>query len=259
MGIFAAILILFSIYHRIVLPAGKRGVSAGSAKETLRGSFNVVVTFFKKKHALWGLAFIVFYRFAEGQAQKIFLLFLRADRDNGGLGLATADVGIGYGWIGPLPFIVGSILGGHFASKLTLRRAMLPLCVAFNLPYLAYLFLAWTQPQSLVVVGSAIAVEMFGYGFGFVAVMLFMMQQMATGPYKMAHYAVATGMMNLGLVLPGFWSGYLSDAIGYKNFFLWVMVSTVVSFIVTALVPFKNEEEVAAENAESATPELAQA
>jgi PAT family beta-lactamase induction signal transducer AmpG len=98
------------------------------------------------------------------------------------------------------------------------------------------------------VVAGAIIVEMFGYGFGFVAVMLFMMQQMATGPYKMAHYAVATGVMNLGMMLPGLWSGYLSDAIGYKNFFIWVMISTVASFVVTVFVPFKSEQEVAAEN-----------
>jgi PAT family beta-lactamase induction signal transducer AmpG len=255
MGIFASILILFSIYHRIVLPSGKPGVRVGTTNDTLREFWHVTVTFFKKKHVFWGIAFILLYRFAEGQAQKIFPLFLRADRAHGGLGLSTGDVGIGYGWVGPLPFIFGSILGGYFASKLTLRRALLPLCAMFNLPYAAYLFLAWFQPDSLTVVAGAIAVEMFGYGFGFVAVTLFMMQQMATGPYKMAHYAVATGVMNLGMMLPGFWSGYLSDAIGYKNFFIWVMASTVASFTVAVFVPFKNEEEVAAENNEA--PQLA--
>jgi len=248
MGIFAAVLVLFSIYHRVMLPTGKQATRVGTTKDTLREFWHVTVTFFRKKHVWWGVAFIILYRFAEGQAQKIFPLFLRADRANGGLGLSTGDVGIGYGWIGPLPFILGSIVGGYFASKMTLRRALLPLCAIFNLPYLAYLFLAWTKPASLVVVAGAITVEMFGYGFGFVAVTLFMMQQMATGPYKMAHYAVATGVMNLGLILPGLWTGYLSDAIGYKNFFLWVMASTLISFIVTWLVPFKNEEEVAAEN-----------
>jgi len=248
MGVFATILILFSIYHRIMLPSGKPAQRVGSAKDTFREFWHVTVTFFRKKHVWWGIAFIILYRFAEGQAQKIFPLFLRADRARGGLGLSTNDVGIGYGWIGPLPFIAGSILGGYFASRLTLRRAMVPLCAIFNLPYIAYLFLAWVQPDSLAVVAGAIAVEMFGYGFGFVAVTLFMMQQMATGPYKMAHYAVATGVMNLGLMLPGFWSGYLSDAIGYKNFFVWVMASTVISFIVTWLVPFKTEAEIAGEN-----------
>ncbi len=252
MGIFGGVLVLFSIYHRIVLPSGKQATHVGTAEQTFREFWHVTVTFFRKKHVWWGVAFIVLYRFAEGQAQKIFPLFLRADRVKGGLGLSTGDVGIGYGWIGPLPFIVGSILGGYFASKVSLRRALLPLCAIFKLPYHAYFLLAWVQPDSLAVVAGAITVEMFGYGFGFVAVTLFMMQQMATGPYKMAHYAVATGVMNLGLILPGLWTGFLSDAIGYKNFFIWVMGSTVVSFVVTWLVPFKSEEEVAAENAGAA-------
>jgi PAT family beta-lactamase induction signal transducer AmpG len=247
MGLFGGLLVLFSLYHSRMLPTGKRAQGVRSVRAGLREFAHVAVTFVKKKYVFWGMAFIIFYRLAEGQAQKIFPLFLRAERAKGGLGLTTGDVGLVYGFFGIGAFMVGSILGGYFSAK-SLRRALLPLCAIFNLPYLMYLFLAWVQPESLVVTGAAIVVEMFGYGFGFVGVTLFMMQQIATGPYKMAHYAFATSLMNLGLILPGLWSGYLSDAVGYKYFFVWVMVSTVGSFIITSLVPFKNEQEVAAEN-----------
>jgi PAT family beta-lactamase induction signal transducer AmpG len=247
MGLFGGLLIVFSLYHSRMLPSGKRAEGVRSVKAGLREFGHVAATFFTKKYVFWGMAFIILYRLAEGQAQKIFPLFLRADRVKGGLGLTTGDVGLVYGVFGIGAFIAGSILGGYFSAK-SLRRALLPLCAIFNLPYLMYLFLAWVQPQSLVVTGAAIVVEMFGYGFGFVGVTLFMMQQIATGPYKMAHYAFATSLMNLGLILPGLWSGYLSDAIGYKYFFVWVIASTVGSFIITSLVPFKNEQEVAAEN-----------
>jgi PAT family beta-lactamase induction signal transducer AmpG len=257
MLLFGGLLVIFSLYHGRVLPTGKRAEGVRSTKEALREFTHVAVTFIKKKHVWWGIAFIILYRLAEGQAQKIFPLFLRAERAKGGLGLSTSDVGVAYGVFGVVAFIAGSIAGGYFSAK-SLRRALVPLCAIFNLPYLTYLFLAWVQPDSLPITTGAIVVEMFGYGFGFVGVTLFMMQQMATGPYKMAHYAFATSVMNLGLILPGLWSGYLSDAIGYKSFFLWVMGSTVISFIVTWLVPFKTKAEIAVENEEVAPAPVGQ-
>jgi PAT family beta-lactamase induction signal transducer AmpG len=254
MAMFAGLLVALGLYHGSVLPTGQRKANVRTSEEAMREMGQVIVTFLKKKHVYWGIAFILLYRFAEGQAQKIFPLFLRADRAHGGLGLSTGDVGLAYGTFGALAFISGSILGGYFSARLSLRRALLPLCAIFNLPYLAYVFLVWTQPESLTITTGAIVVEMFGYGFGFVGITLFMMQQIATGPYKMAHYAFATSVMGFGMMLPGTWSGLLSDAIGYKYFFLWVMASTLLSFIATWLVPFKTEEELAAENEVGAAP-----
>jgi PAT family beta-lactamase induction signal transducer AmpG len=248
MGLFGALLALFSFYHATFLPTGKRAEKVKTAKDVVKELGHVIATFFQKKHVLWGLAFVLFYRFAEGQAQKIFPLFLRADRAAGGLGLSTGDVGVAYGTFGALAFISGSILGGYFSARVGLKRALLPLCAIFNLPYLAYLFLVWTKPESFTITTAAISLEMFGYGFGFVGITLFMMQQIATGTYKMAHYAFATSAMGFGMMLPGTWSGYLSDAIGYKNFFVWVMASTALSFTATWLVPFKSDQEIAAEN-----------
>ena len=116
------------------------------------------------------------------------------------------------------------------------------LCIIFNVPDAVYAYLAFTVPENFIIICGAITLEWFGYGFGFVGVILFMMQQIAPGKYKMAHYAFATAVMNLGFMLPSMISGYISDYIGYKNFFLWVMVATIPSFLVAWFVPFKEVE-----------------
>jgi PAT family beta-lactamase induction signal transducer AmpG len=247
MALLAVLMLSLAAYHRRVLPAGSLPPAAppGQALQQFR---EVAVAFLHRRHVYWGLAFVIFYRFAEGQAMKILPLFLRADRADGGLGLATDVVGVTYGTFGAVALTAGSIAGGFFAARLRLSRALLPLCLVFNLPYAAYVFLAWAQPTDLVVITAAVVVEWFGYGFGFVAVTLFMMQQMALGRFKMSHYAIATSAMNLGLILPGSWSGWLADRVGYLNFFLWVMASTLVSLVAAWLVPLKSEEELAVEN-----------
>jgi MFS transporter, PAT family, beta-lactamase induction signal transducer AmpG len=247
MGAIGGLLLLLGLYHGRVLPSRSTVTRAHSAAEVWRNFVHVLGTFLQKKHVYWGLAFVIFYRFAEGQAQKILPLFLRADLAKGGLAYSTSDVAFVYGMFSPAAYILGAVAGGYFTAKVGLRRALWPLCAAFNLPYVSYLFLAWFQPTRVAIVGSAIVLEYLGYGFGFVAVTLFMMQQMATGKYKMSHYAIATSAMNLGLILPGVWSGWLSDRIGYKYFFAWVMASTLFSFIATAFVPFKSDQEIAEE------------
>lgn len=249
MALFGLTLVSLAIYHSRVLPTGRRAERVRNSAEVFREFLDVVRTFLQKRHVYWGLAFVIFYRLAEGQAQRILPLFLRAEREKGGLAMSTTEVGLAYGIFGAAAFVVGSVSAGYFTARLSLRRALIPLCAIFNLPYAVYIYLAMAQPSSFWVTTAAIVVEWFGYGFGFVAVQLFMMQQMATGKYKMSHYAIGTSAMNLGLILPGAWSGWLSDWIGYKNFFIWVMVSTVFSFVATWLVPFKTAEEIAAEEA----------
>jgi len=123
-----------------------------------------------------------------------------------------------------------------------LRKSLLILCCFFNIPFAAYAFLAFTMPSDLFTIGTAVVFEYFGYGFGFVGLTLYMMQQIAPGKYKMAHYAFATGIMNLGLMIPSALSGFISDFLGYKHFFLWVMVATIPSFFVAWRVPFREIE-----------------
>lgn len=243
MALFGGILIVLSIYHARVLPSGGAAGEVKTAKEAFGTFWDVVKTFFEKKYVGWGIAFIILYRFAEGQAMKIVPLFFRADRAVGGLGLSTSQIGIIYGIFPPVAFIIGSILAGYFTAKLGLRKSLIILCAFFNIPFAVYAFLAFTTPTSLVTIGTAVVFEYFGYGFGFVGLTLYMMQQIAPGKYKMAHYAFATGVMNLGLMIPAAMSGFISDFLGYKHFFLWVMIATIPSFLVTWLVPFREVEE----------------
>lgn len=192
----------------------------------------------------------MFYRFAEGHAIKIAPLFFKATRAEGGLGLDTDQIGLLYGTIGAIAFVLGSIASGYFVAKRGLnRKTLLLLCAIFNLPFIMYSLLAWFQPQSMLLIGGAMSIEYFGYGFGFVGLILFIMQNIAPGKYKMAHYAFGSGIMNLGFMIPSMLSGVISDYLGYKEFFIWVLICTIPAFIVSWLVPLRSKEEVAADDA----------
>ncbi len=243
MSVFGAIMVVLSFYHSKMLPVGGASETVKTAGEAFSTFGEVIKTFFEKKYIAWGIAFIILYRFAEGQAMKIVPLFLKADRTSGGLGLSTAQIGIIYGFFPPAAFILGSILAGYFTSKLGLRKSLFTLCIFFNIPFAVYVFLAFTEPANLYIISTAVVFEYFGYGIGFVGLTLFMMQQIAPGKFKMAHYAFATGVMNLGLMIPSALSGFVSDFLGYKHFFLWVMIATIPSFLVAWFVPFRVTEE----------------
>ena len=242
---YSALMVLLGFYNMRVLPEGGVSKKVGSLKEGFDVLKDVIITFFKKKNIWYGLAFIVFYRFAEGQAIKITPLFFKAARAEGGLGLSTAQIGLLYGVFGAAAFVLGSIIAGIFISKnggLT-RKTLLILCCFFNLPFAAYAYLAIALPVNLYIIGSAVAIEYFGYGFGFVGLILYIMQQMAPGKYKMAHYAFGSGLTNLGFMLPSMISGFVSDKIGYHYFFIWVLVSTIPAFLISWLVPLPNLEQ----------------
>jgi PAT family beta-lactamase induction signal transducer AmpG len=240
MGCFGLILVFLAAYHTKVLPSGGSATGVRTLHEAFSTFWDVVRTFFRKEKIVWGILFIVLYRTAEGQVVKILPLFLRAARAQGGLGLSTSEIGIIYGTFGAAAFVLGSILGGYFAARLGLRKALFPLCCFFNIPMVVYVFLAFEMPANFFVICGAIVFEYFGYGFGFVGLILFMMQQIAPGRYQMAHYAFATALMNVGFMLPSMLSGVISDLLGYRNFFLWVLVATIPSFLVAWLVPFRN-------------------
>jgi PAT family beta-lactamase induction signal transducer AmpG len=248
MASFGTILILMSIYHFRFLPLGGKAQNVATFSEAADKFWDVVKTFFHKKYIFWAILFLFLYRFAEGQAIKIVPLFMRANREVGGLGLSTEDIGVLYGFLPPLAFIVGSVLAGYFTANRGLRKSLLILCAFFNIPFAVYTYLAIFQPTNFFVISAAVVFEYFGYGFGFIGLMLFMMQQIAPGKYKMAHYAFATSLMQLGFLVPAMLSGFISDFIGYKYFFIWVMIATVPSFLISWLVPFRKikEEEMAA-------------
>lgn len=248
MMMYGIIMIVLGLYNKVALPSGGHTKTVHSAKEAIATLKDVIITFFQKKYIWFGLAFIVLYRFAEGQAIKITPLFFKASRAEGGLGLSTEQIGLLYGVFGAAAFVLGSIGAGYFVSNKGLtRKTLIQLCAIFNIPFAAYAYLAIALPENLYVIGAAVAFEYFGYGFGFVGLILFIMQQIAPGKYKMAHYAFASGFMNLGFMLPSMISGMMSDYLGYKEFFIWVLISTIPSFLVTSFVPLKKFVEESAE------------
>lgn len=235
---YGIIMVLLGLYNMKALPAGKETQTVSTVKEGFVTLKDVIITFFQKKNIWFSLCFIVFYRFAEGQAIKIVPLFFKASRTSGGLGLSTSEIGLLYGVFGSIAFVLGSIVAGYYVSNKGLtKKTLLILCAFFNLPFAAYAFLAIAMPQELYIIASAVAIEYFGYGYGFVGLILFMMQNIAPGKYKMAHYAFGSGLMNLGFMIPSMISGLLSDYLGYKEFFIWVLIATIPAFIVTWLVP----------------------
>lgn len=239
MLILGGVMILLSLYHMRMLPSGGAAATgATSTRETLDKLLEVIRDFFKKKHIWYYIAFIILYRLAEGFVMKIVPLFLKAERSMGGLGLDEQQIGLYYGTYGAAAFVLGSLLAGYYISHKGLSKTLFSLCCIFNLPFVAYTLLAIYQPESGMLIGGAIVLEYFGYGFGFVGLSLFMMQQVAPGKHQMAHYAFASGIMNLGVMLPGSISGYVSDWLGYEVFFIFTLFATIPAFLITYFVPF---------------------
>ena len=247
MGICGLLLLALGFYHMKMLPSGGAATAhAASFSETMRETGQVFLQFFRKKYIWIYIAFIVFYRFAEGLVIKIVPLFLKSPVADQGMGLTKGEIGLYYGTFGVVAFIVGSILGGYFISWRGLRKALFPLCCIFNVPFAVYALLAWAQPSSPVLVWGATVFEYFSYGFGFVGLTLFIMQQVAPGKHQMAHYAFGSALANLGVALPGMISGVISDAVGYRAFFMWALLATVPAFLITWFVPFTYPDEKAA-------------
>lgn len=239
MVMYAMIMVSLGIYHQFMLPSkNDEKKVAKSLRQSFQQLWEVITSFFSKKKIFWLIGFIILYRFGEGFAVKIAPLFFKASRQTGGLGMSIADIGVVYGTFGSAAFILGSVAAGYFIAKRGLKKALIWLCAAFNIPFVVYAVLAFYQPESLYLIGTAVTFEYFGYGFGFAGLILFMMQQVAPGEHKMAHYAFASGIMNLGVMIPGMFSGFLSDWLGYQKFFIWVLIATIPAFIMTVLVPF---------------------
>lgn len=249
MSVLCAVMVLLGIYHIFMLPSGKKREQKEqrTAGQVMTELENVLLAFFKKSHIVYYLFFIILYRFAEGFVMKIVPLFLKADRAMGGLGLSEKEIGLYYGSYGAAAFVLGSLLAGYYISSRGLRKTLFSLCCIFNLPFVVYAFFAFFQPESGIIICSGIVFEYFGYGFGFVGLTLFMMQQVAPGPHQMAHYAFASGIMNLGVMLPGMLSGWVCETLGewfnkpggYEPFFIFVLFATIPAFLITYFVPFK--------------------
>lgn len=226
---------LAAVLHYFVLPRPNGDVPAKRGGALVADGLAVFVSFFRKPGIATALAFMLLYRFGEAQLVKLIPMFLQDPRDKGGIGLTLKQVGELNGGYGTAALLVGGLLGGWVVSRWGLKRLLWPMVFAIHLPNLAYVYLAVVRPESLAVVGGAIAIEQFGYGFGFTAYMLYLML-FAEGENKTSHYAICTGFMALGMMVPGAWSGWLQERLGYVQFFGWVCLATVPSFFVTALI-----------------------
>lgn len=238
MFLLGGLLILIALYHALILPKTEPN---NSKRDTLKAQgvkayFEVFATFFRKKHIGIFIAFILLYRLGEAQLTKIAALFMLDKRIDGGLGLSTEDVGFIYGTVGVIALVIGGILGGILVSRKGLKYWIWWMALAINLPDLVYIYMSWQQPESYWLIYPSVAIEQFGYGFGFTAFMMYLIY-IAQGEYKTAHYAIATGFMAAGMMLPGMVSGWIQETLGYPQFFIWVMVATLPAFYVISRLP----------------------
>ncbi len=236
--VMAGMFVLFFAWHRFALPRPLKDKPTlhETYTDIMRDFWQTFVAFFRKPQIGLILAFLLLFRFSEAQLVKLTAPFLLDSPELGGLALSTAQVGFAYGTIGVLMLTIGGLLGGFLAARHGLKRWLLWMVIAINLPNAVYIFLSTALPDNLLIINLAIGVEQFGYGFGFAAYMLYMLY-VANGAHQTAHYAICTGFMALGMMIPGMFSGWLQELIGYQNFFIWVLAATVPSFIVALLIP----------------------
>ncbi len=233
--ILCAWLAINGLYHLVGLPRPVEDRSVFSERTESIGFTEAFVTFFRKDGIASVLGFLLLYRFAEALLLPIIRLFFLDRREAGGLGLTTEQLGLVYGTVGPLALILGGLLGGYMISRFGLKRLLWPMLLVMSVPNLAFIYLAVVQPASLYVVSGAVAIEQFGYGFGFSAYMVYMMM-VAAGEHKTAHYAICTGFMALGMMLPGMVAGWFQEHLGYPNFFIGVCLAAIPSMAATALI-----------------------
>lgn len=233
LGLSSLLFALLALSHWRFLPKPASDLPASSSTSSLMGDFaRSWTTFFKKKGVWLALAFMLLYRLPEALSVKILTPFLLDPSEAGGLGLTTAQSGLVYGTVGVIALTVGGILGGLFAARYGLRKSMWPMSLSLALPCVVYLMMALMQPLPLWCIYLLVAIDQFGYGFGFTAYMLFMMQ-FSEGEFKTSHYAICTAFMALSMMVPGLFAGWLQEALGYVGFFIIVMVCCLATIFVT--------------------------
>lgn len=243
LGVSAVVFFAVTMYHTFALPrsaddrprVSADSVDGGVSFTTGITEFcNSFISFVKKPGVVLAIAFMLLYRLPEGFLIKMCQPFLVQPTATGGLGLSTDLVGLVYGTFGVIALLAGGIVGGVFASKVGLKKALWLMAACMTLPCLTFVYLAIAQPSSPVIISIAVCIEQFGYGFGFTAYMLYMMY-FSEGEFKTSHYAICTAFMALSMMLPGFVAGYIQEAIGYVNFFWMVMACCVATLVVTFL------------------------
>ena len=240
--VLSGLFIFFGFYHRIFLPkpeTGKQPVHL-TTKGIIKEFSTTFVSFFQKPQATAALFFMLTFRFSEAQLLKLINPFLLDSKEVGGLGLTTSEVGLAYGTIGIIGLILGGIIGGIAAAKGGLKKWIWPMTLCMLLTSVTFLYLSFSQTDNLVVINICVFIEQLGYGFGFTAYVLYLMYY-SEGKYKTAHYAICTGFMALGMMIPGMIAGWLQELLGYNHFFIWVMICSIIPIIAVALLKINPE------------------
>ncbi len=235
-GIFFALF----LFHTFYLP--KPGLDAGSARPRRDSKgppfLDVFKSYFQQPKIMPIVLFILLYRLGEAMVVKMLVPFMKDKPEVGGLGVDTATVGYVYGTVGILSLVIGGILGGWLISRFGLKKCIWPMAIALNTPDLGYIYLAKTAEPALNAIYAVVALEQFGYGLGFTAFMVFLMYT-SKGAYQTAHYAISTGLMALGMMIPGMISGVIQERLGYETFFITILVISIPGMLVIPFLPIE--------------------
>ena len=240
--IMAAIFIALFFYHRFFLPKpDSDSIKVNTSFKFIQKELvESILSYFRKKNIIPTLLFILLYRFSENQLSVLSKLFMLDPTTNGGLGLSAWQIGLLQGTVGVISLLCGGIIGGIVIARKGLKFWLWPMAFALSIPHLAYVYLAYTLPQSFFIINICVAIEQFGFGFGFTAFMVYLMY-FAEGKYKTSHYAISTGIMALGVSLANWIGGILEKQLGYRHFFVWVLICSVFTFAVVALIKVDKE------------------
>ncbi|SEF47217.1 MFS transporter, PAT family, beta-lactamase induction signal transducer AmpG [Xylanibacter ruminicola] len=238
----AGLFIALWLYHNWALPrpAEDGEKTQKTARDIIREFWLTLVTFFHKPQMWVGICFMLFYRMPEGLLSKVSALFLVDSTKNGGLGLSDGEFGLVQGTVGVIGLTLGGILGGICASRDGLKRWLWPMVMAITIPDIVYVYLSCALPTDLIVINICIFLEQFGYGFGFSAYMLYLIYY-SQGEHKTAHYAICTAFMALSMMIPGLFAGALQESVGYQGFFLIVILSCLITYLVSSLLKIDPE------------------
>ena len=225
-AILSGFFFIMALYHSWALPrpdSDRRVGSARTAGSIFREFYETFRSFFRKPQVWVALAFMLLYRLPEAQLVKLINPFLLDPIDKGGLGLTTGQVGIVYGTVGIIGLTLGGIIGGIVAARGGLKKWLWPMAWSMSLTCLTFVYLSYATAPTLLTINICVFIEQFGYGFGFTAYMLYLIY-FSEGKHKTAHYAICTGFMALGMMLPGMAAGWLQETIGYRHFFIWTII-----------------------------------
>lgn len=231
------VMLLLGAYHSVLLPkVEKVADEEGERTDVLTDFYLTLKSFFTRPHIISALFFILLFRLPEGLLTKIVPLFLTRTTEEGGLALSDVDFGLIYGTLGVIGLLLGGIVGGWAVSRWGLKRCLWPLVLCITLPDAVYVYLSYFPTESLWLIGTCVCVEQIGYGLGFAAYTLFLVT-FSRGERSTSVFSICTAGQYLGgVMLPGMVSGFISDSLGYQQFFLLIMLLCLVTFAVTAFV-----------------------